>query len=290
MRRSPGRGRPRHRNMDRLRALIESDLRGERALFNLDQTIFFYDLTSTYFEGQALNNPSAKRGYSRDKRPDCKQVVVGLVINRDGFPQAHEIFDGNTQDRASLPAMLDALRAWGAFAAGRWWSSTAAWRSTRPRAAACELPGGEPRANAPAGRVRDPRGLRRGHSQSPTGKDPVKLKRTEDAFVLCIGHPRQARARLLKTTSSTLVGAGDSPTSSKSARPSAGQGATRAWRATTTSPSMPTHRRYAIRSTNHGVHSPSVSMAATYSNPTAPTSAPRAWRIYQLARRTRSDA
>ena len=104
-----------YRNMDRLhpkRALIESDLvERERELFNLDQTIFFYDLTSTYFEGQALNNPSAKRGYSRDKRPDCKQVVVGLVINRDGFPQAHEIFDGNTQDRATLPAMLDALEA-----------------------------------------------------------------------------------------------------------------------------------------------------------------------------------
>ena len=104
-----------YRNMDRLhphRALIESDLvQRERELFNLDQTIFFYDLTSTYFEGQALNNPRAKRGYSRDKRPDCKQVVVGLVINRDGFPLAHEIFDGNTQDRASLPAMLDALEA-----------------------------------------------------------------------------------------------------------------------------------------------------------------------------------
>ena len=104
-----------YRNMDRLhpkRALIESDLvERERELFNLDQTIFFYDLTSTYFEGQALANPSAKRGYSRDKRPDCKQVVVGLVINRDGFPQAHQIFDGNTQDRASLPAMLDALEA-----------------------------------------------------------------------------------------------------------------------------------------------------------------------------------
>ena len=104
-----------YRNMDRLhpkRALIESDLvERERELFNLDQTIFFYDLTSTYFEGQALNNPRAKRGYSRDKRPDCKQVVVGLVINRDGFPLAHEIFDGNTQDRASLPAMLDALEA-----------------------------------------------------------------------------------------------------------------------------------------------------------------------------------
>jgi transposase len=92
-----------YRNMDRLypkRAMIESKLaEKERSLFNLDQTILFYDLTSTYFEGLADSNPKAKRGYSRDKRPDCKQVVVGLVINRDGFPQAHEIFEGNKQDR-----------------------------------------------------------------------------------------------------------------------------------------------------------------------------------------------
>ena len=68
-----------------------------------------YDLTSTYFEGQALLNPKAQRGYSRDSRPDAKQVVVGLVINRDGFPLAHEVFDGNTQDRTTVSAMLDAL-------------------------------------------------------------------------------------------------------------------------------------------------------------------------------------
>jgi hypothetical protein len=68
-----------------------------------------YDLTSTYFEGQAALNPKAKRGYSRDHRPDCKQVVVGLVINAEGFPLAHEIFEGNLQDRRSLKAMLDAL-------------------------------------------------------------------------------------------------------------------------------------------------------------------------------------
>jgi transposase len=42
--------------------------------------VYLYDLTSTYFEGQAQGNPQAKRGYSRDKRPDCKQVVVGLVL------------------------------------------------------------------------------------------------------------------------------------------------------------------------------------------------------------------
>ncbi len=102
-----------YRNLDKLypkRASIECNLvERERTLFNLDQTVFFYDLTSTYFEGEALANPKAKRGYSRDKRPDCKQVVVGLVVNRDGFPLAHEIFDGNRQDRKTLGEMLDVL-------------------------------------------------------------------------------------------------------------------------------------------------------------------------------------
>jgi hypothetical protein len=51
-----------------------------------------YDLTSTYFEGLCLSNPKAKRGYSHDSRPDCKQLVVGLVLDGEGFPKAHEIF------------------------------------------------------------------------------------------------------------------------------------------------------------------------------------------------------
>lgn len=102
-----------YRNLDRLhpnREAIERALaEKEKTLFNLDDTVYLYDLTSTYFEGRATANPQAKRGYSRDKRPDCKQVVVGLVLDRDGFPKAHEIFDGNTQDRRSVDQMLDAL-------------------------------------------------------------------------------------------------------------------------------------------------------------------------------------
>jgi hypothetical protein len=102
-----------YRNLDRLypkRGMIESALaENERTLFNLDQTVYLYDLTSTYFEGQALLNPKAMRGYSRDKRPDCSQVVIGLVVNRDGFPLCHEIFEGNLQDRKSLGEMLDIL-------------------------------------------------------------------------------------------------------------------------------------------------------------------------------------
>jgi transposase len=105
---------PLYRNLDRLhpnRAAIESDLvEQERHLFQLDPTVYLYDLTSTYFEGQAKRNPKAKRGYSRDKRPDCKQVVVGLVIGREGFPIAHEIFEGNTQDRKTLGRILDLLK------------------------------------------------------------------------------------------------------------------------------------------------------------------------------------
>ena len=87
------------------RALAER----ERTLFTLDDRIFLYDLTSTYFEGQCLQNPQAKRGYSRDSRPDCKQVVVGLVVDREGFPKAHEVFDGNRTDRTTVAEMLEAL-------------------------------------------------------------------------------------------------------------------------------------------------------------------------------------
>jgi hypothetical protein len=102
-----------YQTLDRLhpqRGAIEQELaERERTLFNLDARLFLYDLTSTYFEGQALQNPQAQRGYSRDSRPDCKQVVVGLVLDRDGFPKAHEVFEGNRPDRSTIGAMLDAL-------------------------------------------------------------------------------------------------------------------------------------------------------------------------------------
>jgi transposase len=102
-----------YRNLDRLhpkRALIEKGLaEREKSLFNLDDTIWLYDLTSTYFEGDCPFNPQAKRGYSRDSRPDCKQVVVGLVLGTEGFPKAHEVFDGNTVDHKTVDKMLDKL-------------------------------------------------------------------------------------------------------------------------------------------------------------------------------------
>jgi len=102
-----------YRQMDRLHPLREEIERRlgekERTLFDLDDTIYLYDLTSTYFEGRCEDNPEAKRGHSRDHRDDCKQVVVGLVVNRDGFPKAHEIFDGNKVDCETVDEMLAAL-------------------------------------------------------------------------------------------------------------------------------------------------------------------------------------
>jgi len=55
-------------------------------LFGLDYELLLYDVTSTYFEGEAAANPMARRGHSRDKRRDCKQVCIGLVVTRDGMP------------------------------------------------------------------------------------------------------------------------------------------------------------------------------------------------------------
>jgi len=103
-----------YRNLDRLypnRERIETALaEREKTLFNLDDSYYLYDLTSTYFEGKCAANPKAQLGYSRDQRPDCKQVVVGLVLDRDGFPKAHEVFAGNRQDRTTLETMLDTLQ------------------------------------------------------------------------------------------------------------------------------------------------------------------------------------
>jgi transposase len=75
-------------------------------LFQADFEVLLYDLTSTYFEGEMEQNPKAKRGYSRDKRPDCLQLVIALVVTPDGFPLAYEVMTGNTSDRTTLRGFL----------------------------------------------------------------------------------------------------------------------------------------------------------------------------------------
>jgi len=78
-------------------------------LFDAQFDVLLYDLTSTYVEGEAELNPKAKRGYSRDGRPDCKQVVVALVITPEGFPLAYEVMDGNTSDKTTLRGFLERI-------------------------------------------------------------------------------------------------------------------------------------------------------------------------------------
>ena len=89
-------------------------------LFAVDNEVLLYDVTSTYFEGLAEANPQAQRGYSRDHRPDCKQVCIALVVTFDGFPLGYEVFAGNTHDSRSLQTIVAAMEArHGAF--GRVW-------------------------------------------------------------------------------------------------------------------------------------------------------------------------
>ena len=81
------------------------------ALFALDFDILLYDVTSTYFEGLAEANPMAARGHSRDHRPDCKQVCIGLVVTRHGFPLGYEIFAGNRTDVTTVEDIVEEMEA-----------------------------------------------------------------------------------------------------------------------------------------------------------------------------------
>ncbi len=78
-------------------------------LFGTTFDFLFYDITSTYFEGNAKGNPQAQRGYSRDKRSDCPQVCIGLVASREGLPLSFEIFDGNRVDVTTPKDMIQIM-------------------------------------------------------------------------------------------------------------------------------------------------------------------------------------
>src|SRR5271165_5731106 len=80
-------------------------------LFFIQNDVLLYDITSTYFEGQAEANPLAQRGYSRDHRPGCKQVCIALVVTFDGFPLGYEVFAGNTHDSRTLQTIVTTMEA-----------------------------------------------------------------------------------------------------------------------------------------------------------------------------------
>jgi len=104
-----------YRTLDRLRlaqTAIENDLQQRFAgLFQLDYDLLLYDLTSSYFEGLAEENELAKRGYSRDHRSDCQQIVLALVVTREGFPLAHYTLPGNAKDVQTVRKVVGAVEA-----------------------------------------------------------------------------------------------------------------------------------------------------------------------------------
>jgi transposase len=104
-----------YRGLDQLlphKAALESHLKQRLGtLFRLEYDLLLYDVTSTYFEGLARRNPLAQRGYSRDHRPDCKQVCIGLVVTREGYPLGYEVFAGNRNDVTTLQEIVERMEA-----------------------------------------------------------------------------------------------------------------------------------------------------------------------------------
>lgn len=112
---------PQKVNDDRLYRALDALLPHKEALFGHFQKVYgelfgttfdilLYDITSTYFEGQAKGNPQAQRGYSRDGRPDCVQVCIALVVTPEGLPLAYEVFDGNRTDVTTVEEIVELMR------------------------------------------------------------------------------------------------------------------------------------------------------------------------------------
>ena len=101
-----------YRSLDYLmahKASLEEDIFWNvNDIFNLDLSLVFYDLTSSYFEGGCCD--IAKRGYSRDHRPDCRQIEIGLLVNREGIPIAHEVWEGNIKDQKTVTDALETMQ------------------------------------------------------------------------------------------------------------------------------------------------------------------------------------
>ena len=80
-------------------------------LFDLQPTVTLYDLTNTYFEGEASDQPQAQRGHSKEKRSDCPLLTLGLMLDASGFVRRSKVFAGNVREHRTLAGMLEALEA-----------------------------------------------------------------------------------------------------------------------------------------------------------------------------------
>ena len=169
-------------------------------LFAVQNEVLLYDVTSTYFEGQAEANPLARRGYSRDHRPDCKQVCIALVVTFDGFPLGYEVFAGNTHDSRTLQTIVATMEARHGML-GRVWISdrgmasadNLAWLRSTGRRYIIGAPKSELKKFSSALTVAD--GWRTVHE----GVE-VKLTRhpeTEETVILCRSADRRSKERAM---------------------------------------------------------------------------------------------
>jgi transposase len=102
-----------YRGLDKvlpLKPALEAHIKKQwEGLFEIKYDLLLYDITSTYFEGKMEGNPQARRGHSRDHRPDCKQVCIGLIVTREGMPLGYEIFPGNLHDSKTVKTTVEKI-------------------------------------------------------------------------------------------------------------------------------------------------------------------------------------
>ena len=180
-------------------------------LFAIQNEVLLYDVTSTYFEGLAEGNPQAQRGYSRDHRPDCKQVCIALVVTFDGFPLGYEVFAGNTHDSKTMQTIVATMEArHGAF--GRVWISDRGMASAKNltwlRETGRRYIIGAPKAELKqfAAQLTDPNGW---HSV----RDGVEVKLTShpttgETAILCRSEDRRTKERAMHDKFSQRIAAG----------------------------------------------------------------------------------
>src|SRR5580700_1607687 len=169
-------------------------------LFAVENEVLLYDVTSTYFEGQAEANPQAQRGYSRDHRPDCKQVCIALVVTFDGFPLGYEVFAGNTHDSRTLQTIVATMEARHGTL-GRVWitdrgmasAENLAWLRQTGRRYIIGAPKSELKTFA--GELARPDGWR-------TVQDGVEVKltrhpQTEETIILCRSADRRSKEKAM---------------------------------------------------------------------------------------------
>jgi transposase len=169
-------------------------------LFAIDNEVLLYDVTSTFFEGQAHANPLAQRGYSRDHRPDCKQVCIALVVTFDGFPLGYEVFPGNMSDARTVEHIVTTMEARHGVV-GRVWIAD---RGMSSAANLAWLRASERRyiIGAPKSELKKFRGAlaaRAGWRTLRAGLE-VKLERcpdTGDTIILCRSAERRAKERAM---------------------------------------------------------------------------------------------